>query len=402
MSQRLTARLLQERRSSVVRRELLCHSAGGNVCDLLTVTDFTSPPAEVAARKVVVISARVHPGETNASWMMDGLLDAVTADTAGARALRRSLLLKIVPMLNPDGVILGNYRCSVAGVDLNRQWADPNETSHPTIYHLKRLMRGYVSTDQLLLFCDLHGHSRKRNIFAYGCEALKGPHRLRERVFPRLLADCSPHFSLGGCSYKVLRSKETTGRVVVWRQFSLPNSFTLEASFCGADFGPGAGGHYTIAHLREMGAAFVPALLELTDPTQARVGAILADLEQQFPAAEGDDADECDNADGADGGAPGPRAGDAVGEASEKLRRAVRGARARNPVSASKGGAGGGSSASSGGTGGSKSGAGKHAGDKKHDKKGDPPVKKKKGASGGNGAGAGSCGPGSGTAGSAR
>ena len=30
--------------------------------------------------------------------------------------------LKVVPMLNPDGVINGNYRCSLAGVDLNRVW----------------------------------------------------------------------------------------------------------------------------------------------------------------------------------------------------------------------------------------------------------------------------------------
>ena len=39
--------------------------------------------------------------------MMQGLLEAVTADTEQARQLRRSLILKIVPMLNPDGVILG-------------------------------------------------------------------------------------------------------------------------------------------------------------------------------------------------------------------------------------------------------------------------------------------------------
>ena len=71
----------------------------------------------------------------------------------------------------------------------------------PTIFALKRLMRSLVASEQLLLFCDLHGHSRKRNIFAYGCESHKGPLRLRERVFPRLLADCA-HFSLSGCSYK--------------------------------------------------------------------------------------------------------------------------------------------------------------------------------------------------------
>ena len=167
MAQSFCARLVAERRSAMIRRETLCHSYGGNAVDLLSVTDFSAPAAEVAARRVVVISARVHPGESNASWMMAGLLEAVTADTPAAQQLRSSIMLKIIPMLNPDGVILGNYRCSVVGVDLNRQWLEPTEQSHPTIYALKKLMRGIVASEQLLLFCDLHGHSRKRNIFAY-------------------------------------------------------------------------------------------------------------------------------------------------------------------------------------------------------------------------------------------
>jgi murein tripeptide amidase MpaA len=28
-------------------------------------------------------------------------------------------------MVNPDGVIEGNSRCNLSGVDLNRQWTDP-------------------------------------------------------------------------------------------------------------------------------------------------------------------------------------------------------------------------------------------------------------------------------------
>ena len=400
MAQRLTNRLLQEKRSSMIRREVLCHTYGGNVCELLTVTDFTSPPAEVAARRVVVISSRVHPGESNASWMMDGLLEAVTADTPEAKQLRRTVMLKIIPMLNPDGVILGNYRCSVVGCDLNRQWLDPNETNHPTIFHLKKLMKGYLATDQLLLFCDFHGHSRKRNIFAYACETLKGANRLRERIFPKLLADC-PHFSLGGCSFKVLKSKETTGRVVVNRQFSNPNSFTLEASFCGADFGPGAGSHYTIAHLKEMGAAFVPALIEFTDPQQVRVAQIMTELDLQFPLADGEggggvgDEDDEDNTNpysqidgsvGSGGGGGGGSEG-----ATEKLRRAVKGAGAGGakrppaaPGNSGGSGSGGGAKVVGGGVvktasltrapggGGGTSGGGKAAADTKDKKKKKP------------------------------
>ena len=37
-----------------------------------------------------------------------------------------------------------------------------------------------------------------------------------------------------------------------------------------------------------MGASFVPALLEFTDPNQTRVNQIMAELEQQFPAFEDD------------------------------------------------------------------------------------------------------------------
>jgi len=29
-------------------------------------------------------------------------------------------------MLNPDGVVCGNYRCSLSGKDLNRRWSLPS------------------------------------------------------------------------------------------------------------------------------------------------------------------------------------------------------------------------------------------------------------------------------------
>jgi len=43
-------------------------------------------------------------------------------------------------MLNPDGVILGNYRTGLAGRDLNRLYHNPSQKLHPTIYYLKNLV----------------------------------------------------------------------------------------------------------------------------------------------------------------------------------------------------------------------------------------------------------------------
>ena len=39
-------------------------------------------------RKGVVITARVHPGETNASWMMKGIIDYLVGPSLDAKILR--------------------------------------------------------------------------------------------------------------------------------------------------------------------------------------------------------------------------------------------------------------------------------------------------------------------------
>ena len=52
------------------RRRTLCETLGGNNVELLTITSFTAEQAAMRARKGVVLSARVHPGESNSSYMM--------------------------------------------------------------------------------------------------------------------------------------------------------------------------------------------------------------------------------------------------------------------------------------------------------------------------------------------
>jgi murein tripeptide amidase MpaA len=105
-----------------VRRAPLCKSLAGNDCDMLIVTNFKSQAELIAERPAVILTSRVHPGESNASWVMEGLIDFLVGDEFAARDLRDKFVFKIVPMLNPDGVIVGNYRCSLSGFDLNRQY----------------------------------------------------------------------------------------------------------------------------------------------------------------------------------------------------------------------------------------------------------------------------------------
>ena len=69
----------------------------------------------------VVLTARIHPGESNSSFVMKGILDFLLSDNECAKKLREAYVFKIIPMLNPDGVIYGHYRSSIFGNDLNRK-----------------------------------------------------------------------------------------------------------------------------------------------------------------------------------------------------------------------------------------------------------------------------------------
>jgi len=56
-------------------------------------------------------------------------------------------VFKIVPILNPDGVIAGNYRTSMAGADLNRKFDEPDIRLHPSVWNIKR-MTERITSDQ--------------------------------------------------------------------------------------------------------------------------------------------------------------------------------------------------------------------------------------------------------------
>ena len=45
-------------------------------------------PHLLQVKKAVVVTARAHPGETNGSWMMKGLLDFLTGPSADAKVER--------------------------------------------------------------------------------------------------------------------------------------------------------------------------------------------------------------------------------------------------------------------------------------------------------------------------
>lgn len=214
-------------------------------------------------KPALFLSARVHPGETPASWMMKGIIEFLTSDNPAAQQIRKLFVVFIVPILNPDGVTFGNNRCSLAGVDLNRQWKIPVRHMHPTVYYFKMFMFAQKKVREVSMYVDLHGHSRKYNVFMYGCDDKKRP-KPQVRAFPKFLSNHhigGKYVCFADCSFHVKKGRESTARVVVAKEMNIPCSFTLEATFCGSNYGPLKNCHMNIGHLQEVGAALVDSFL---------------------------------------------------------------------------------------------------------------------------------------------
>lgn len=73
-------------------------------------------------------------------------------------------------MVNPDGVYFGNHRTSIIGQDLNRNYHTTDFDAFPEIEAVHNLINRARRTHKIKFLFDLHGHSARKNIFAYGDE----------------------------------------------------------------------------------------------------------------------------------------------------------------------------------------------------------------------------------------
>ncbi|TNN29194.1 Cytosolic carboxypeptidase 1 [Liparis tanakae] len=234
---------------------------------------------------------------------------------------------------------LSPSRCDLSGEDLNRQWRAPAPGRCPSVYHAKGLLyylrsigrtplvrgswlarspacgpapferggvfisgcgassgvcvrRGLWSicvkeawpVEHLCeggvacgasVFCDYHGHSRKKNVFLYGCsvketlwQSAVSTEGVKEdpgyRTIPKTLDRLAPAFSFNSCNYLVEKSRCSTARVVVWREMGVLRSYTLESTHNGCDQGVYKGLQTGTRELQEMGLKFCHSLLSVT------------------------------------------------------------------------------------------------------------------------------------------
>ena len=223
-----------------IRFSKLNRSISGNPLDILYITDFTSSLKDLFNRPSIIFTSRVHPGETVGSYVIEGVINSLLEEKNSH--LLKKYIFKILPMLNPDGVINGCYRNNLLGKDLNRMWLEPTKNLSPTIYHAKNL----ICINKTIFYCDFHGHSKMPNCALYGCspkkkkvkgkiilipqDTHKSYHWYEEKVFMKIFEEEAKYYQSSGTKFNISKSKLKTARAIAYNEFQISFSYTLETS----------------------------------------------------------------------------------------------------------------------------------------------------------------------------
>ena len=118
-------------------------------------------------KRTIWITARQHPGETMAEWLVDGLIHSLLEnDNATGKRLLDKANFYIVPNMNPDGSARGHLRTNALGINLNREWSNPSLQKSPEVFHVINKMQE-TGVD---LFYDVHGDEALPVVFLAGSQ----------------------------------------------------------------------------------------------------------------------------------------------------------------------------------------------------------------------------------------
>lgn len=137
-------------KSPDVTRSLLGHSLQGRPIEMVTIHEPGSAPS-----RQVVLTGRQHPPETTGAIAMQAFTERLLEGDQLARTYRARYSTSVVPLLNPDGVVHGNWRHNMGQTDLNRDWGPFAQPETRLMRDLLARLNGSAG-QRLRLFVDFH------------------------------------------------------------------------------------------------------------------------------------------------------------------------------------------------------------------------------------------------------
>lgn len=186
------------------------------------------------------MTARHHAGETPGSYVMQGFVDGMLADTETAAWARRNIALNIIPAVNVDNCAEGGYGKDEAPRDFNRDYRGPS--SRPEVIAIRAAIARWAETHPYQLFLDMHAPAPGEGNFAFLMwrELITDEFFAKRQFLLEAVARNAPEtcdFSLDRC--RELRGESTHPRASTygqWRDHAAV-SMTLETGYHQTDKG---------------------------------------------------------------------------------------------------------------------------------------------------------------------
>jgi hypothetical protein len=111
--------------------------------------------------EVLFLVGRQHPPEISGAFAFFAFAETILGDSDLAQQFRTRFRIIAIPLLNPDGVVGGNWRNNLGGVDLNRDWGP---FTQPETQLMADLLKDLDASDsKIRMFIDFH--STRENVF---------------------------------------------------------------------------------------------------------------------------------------------------------------------------------------------------------------------------------------------
>lgn len=108
----------------------------------------------------VVLVGRQHPPEVTGAYALIPFVETILDGSELSERFLDKFNLLVIPMINPDGVVAGNWRFNMGGMDLNRDWGPFTQPETQAVR--SAFERFHSGADSVIFFLDFH--STQRNL----------------------------------------------------------------------------------------------------------------------------------------------------------------------------------------------------------------------------------------------
>jgi murein tripeptide amidase MpaA len=132
--------LVNKEKFDFIRFESLGLSLGGIDVPLLKISNKNDDTEVYDDKPIIVVIGRQHPGETHSSFIIHGLVNYLLSRDSLCHKFRDRYETWVIPCVNPDGVVTGNYRSNLQGKDMNRNfYSDEDKDCKQRVFEVEML-----------------------------------------------------------------------------------------------------------------------------------------------------------------------------------------------------------------------------------------------------------------------